>query len=116
MKRRAVTLAAVAAAAAAASAATAATGWRPFASATDSGDYGAYAHASADVQMSRGLGIRVAGKTAKVSWYLSCEGEAQNVRPGQIVDVSVPAAIKCSLSGTADTDSAGRVTVELLRR
>jgi hypothetical protein len=99
----------------AASMAFAATGWRVFATASDSGQYGAYASANADVLKPGALAVR-ASKAANVSWYLSCQGEKKRAKAGEIILTTVGTSTKCSLTGSAITTDSGTVRVQLLRR
>jgi hypothetical protein len=116
MKRTvALVLAGVALGAFAASLAVAAGPWKVFATATDSGQYGAYASADADVLRPAALAVRVS-QAADVSWYMSCQGKRADARPGQLVLVSVATSDKCSLSGSASTTTSGTLRVQLLRR
>jgi hypothetical protein len=95
--------------------AMASTGWRVFATASDSGQYGAYASADSDVLKPRALAVRVS-RPADVSWYLSCQGERKGVKAGQIVLASVATSKKCSLGGSASTSASGTLRVQLLKR
>jgi hypothetical protein len=95
--------------------ASAATGWRVFATASDSGQYGAYASANADVLKPQALGVRTS-KASDVSWFLSCQGEKKRAKAGEIVLTTVATSKKCSLSGSANTSDSGTLRVQLLRR
>lgn len=95
--------------------AEAATGWRVFATGTGQGQYFSSANASADVRGPKGLAIRVKGTPAKVSWFLSCQGE-NSIAVGAIYFVAVAGSKTCSLSGTASTEEGGNIRIELLRR
>lgn len=97
--------------------ATAAVGWRVFAAATDSGEYGTYASANASVQNPKALGIRVKGTGGpfELSWSISCEGVARRTAGGVVI-ASVANAAKCTLFGYSSGDKSGSVRIELLRR
>jgi hypothetical protein len=89
-----------------------------FATGSDTSQYGAYANASADAPHSEALAVGAtssAGKTVKVSVFLSCQADTR-VPSGKLVVLSTAVFQKCSISGSADTDYSGRVTVQLLRR
>ena len=94
--------------------ALATTGWKVFATAQDSGDYGAYAYASADVLKPRGIAVR-ASRAADVSWSLICDGKT-HAGPNVVVVVSVASAGSCHVSGSANTSAAGTLRVQLLRK
>lgn len=96
-------------------AAQAAGSWHVFATGTDSGDYGAYASAHADVLHSQALAVR-ASKTSKLSWTLICSSPNKTVPANTVYSVTVGNAKSCSLSGNAVTESSGKVSVQLLRR
>lgn len=96
--------------------ASAAVGWRVFASSTDSGNFATYASASANALHPAGLAVRASGTAAPfdVSWTLFCQGE-RAAGAGEVVQVSVAAAEKCLLTGSA-FGKAGRLRLDLLRR
>ena len=110
--RRSIALAAAAAVFAAGAAA--ATGWHVFATGQDSGTYGAFALASADVLKPHALAVR-ASKEADVSWTLICDGKT-HARANQVVAVAISAAGSCHLSGDANTSGSGTVRLQLLRK
>lgn len=92
--------------------------WRVFATGSDSGDYGAFASASGDVAKPKGLAARVkisGADSADLSWSFYCSGEAKTAKPNVVYVVAVATSKKCSLSGTASTDTGG-VTLQLLKR
>jgi hypothetical protein len=91
--------------------------WKPFASGSATSQYYSYATASSDVLRPGGLAIKgtaARSKTVKVTYFVSCNGEA-NVRSGSIYEVTVVKAPKCSLNGSAASASGGKVTVTLLK-
>ena len=99
------------------SAAGAATGWRPFATGSDAGQYGAYASASGDVVKPKGLAIRVRSSgdsTPDIDYYFSCSGKIR-ARSGVTYTIDVSKSAKCNVNGSAITDN-GSVTVTLLKR
>lgn len=96
-------------------AAYAATGWHVFATGSDSGQYGAFASANADVVNPSALAIRVT-KEADLTWSLDCQGELKHAAANAIVAISVTAADKCSLNGSANTSTDGTLKVQLLKR
>jgi hypothetical protein len=92
------------------------TSWHVFASGTDSSDYGAYANANADVLKPHALAIR-STKAAKVSWNVICSSaDDLKASANQVIIVDVAAAAKCSLNASANTDTKGKVTIQLLRK
>lgn len=90
-------------------------GWHVFATGTDQGDYGAFASAHADVLRPKGLAVS-ATKAADVSWNIICEGETKKASGGSVLVADVAHATKCSLDANADTDSSGKVVIQLLKR
>lgn len=96
-------------------AAHAAVGWRMFATGSDSGDYGAHAEANAGVLHPKALGIRTS-RSANVSWLLSCQSAERRASANQIIVVGVAAARKCTLYGSATTQTGGTVRIQLLTR
>src|SRR4051812_39021681 len=114
MKRLLIPIAIVGAFAAGALA-TAATGWRTFATGSDQGDYGAYVSASADIIHPAAVAIRVTEK-ADLSWSIDCEGETKTAAANTVIAVSVAAAKTCHVHGDANTEGAGKLTLELLKR
>jgi hypothetical protein len=98
----------------AASVATAATGWKPFATASDSSEYGAYVSASATVLKPKTLGVRVS-QAAELSVNVSCDFEVKRAPAGKVLVLNVGAAKSCRVYGSANTNSAGTLRVELLR-
>lgn len=107
--------AALVAAFAVGAAAQAAGGWRVFATGTDSSDYGAYVSANADVLHPQALAMRMT-KPGKITWTLSCQSGDKPVAANQVIEVTVAAAKSCSLYGSGNTDQAGTLRVQLLRR
>lgn len=99
------------------STATAAVGWRVFASASDSGDYGTLASASASVVKPKALAARIIGTGGpfELSWYFTCEGEAHPLS-GQLVALTIAGSAKCSVSGMGDGANGGSIRVQLLKR
>jgi hypothetical protein len=98
-------------------AAQAASGWKPFATGTDSGQYGSYANASGDVTHPKGLAIRARthSGTADVTYFFDCSGELKTAHSGVVYVLAIASAAKCSVNGSANTDSSN-VTVQLLKR
>jgi hypothetical protein len=118
MKRVVIIGVALAAAFAAGAAAQSSSPWRVFATGTDSGDYGAFASASGDVAKPKGLAARVqfhGASSADLSYNLICEGEIKTARSGVTYLIQVPTMKKCSVDGSANTDS-GSLTIQLLKR
>lgn len=98
------------------SSATAAVGWRVFATATDNGEYGTYASASAKVVKPKALAVRAIGPTTSVTWFLSCDGESKGAAlSGKAIIANVGTAKSCSLSGSA-IGPGGTLRVQLLRK
>lgn len=95
--------------------AQAVTGWRTFAAASDSGDYGAYASADASVLHPAGLAVR-ASKPADVSWTLSCDGETKQATARMVIPIDAAHALKCRVYSNASSDGKGTLRIELLRR
>jgi len=98
--------------------AAAAAGWRPFATGSDTGQYGAFAQASGDVVKPHALGLRVRATgdtTPDFDWFISCEGHRKGGRSGVVYVLDVATSAKCTVNGTANNEG-GSVTVTLLRR
>ena len=91
----------------------AAAGWQVFATGTDSTGH-LYAFARADAVGAKAIAIRPS-MPAKVSWFLTCQG-ARDAVANAIVEVNVARAQKCSLKASADTDAAGTLRLQLLKR
>jgi hypothetical protein len=113
--KRLVVPAAIVAAFAAGTFANAATGWHVFATGSDSGQYGAFANANADVLHPKALAVR-ATKAATVSWTFDCDSGDIKAAANAVLLVDVAKASKCSLTADANTESAGTVRIQLLRR
>jgi hypothetical protein len=114
MKRSLTLTAALLAAATFGGLATAASGWHVFATGQDAGDYGAYASASASASKPHGLAVRATAE-ADINWSLSCDGTT-HVPANTLVVLSVGAAGSCRAYGSASTNQAGTVKIQLLRR
>lgn len=99
------------------STATAAVTWRVFATATDQGEYGTFANASASVQNPNALAVRVKGTSGpfEVTWFVNCDGVARP-KAGAAVPIGVSQSAKCSVSASATGSESGSVRLELLRR
>lgn len=111
--RKAIILLAVMAATFAAGA-YAAPGWHVFANAQDSGDYGAYASASASATRVQGLAVRVS-KNADVSWTISCDGTT-TLAANRVLVLGIAPAGTCRVYASANTDTSGLLRVQLLKR
>jgi hypothetical protein len=95
--------------------AAAAPGWKPYATAVDSGEYGAFVHANATVLHPKQLAVRIS-RPGDLSISLLCDFTAKAHPAGKVYLLVVGRAQKCDVIGGATTDQAGSVKLELLRK
>lgn len=96
------------------STAVAATAWRPFATSSDSGQYGTFANADARTTNPGALAVRATAK-ADITWTINCDGATKAAAAGQVIVADVEHATTCSLLGDAN-GGPGKMTLQLLKR
>jgi len=116
MKR--LTLPAAAALAVASIATAAAYGagaWHALSTQSDSGKHGAFVNIDAVAGRSKALGVTTS-RPANVRWNLSCTGLVQQSNAGEVIELSVGTAAKCTANAVATTGASGALRVQIVRR